>query len=89
MNLPVEIMSPFAQIGQIYCPNVYRELINENPSNQSSKLLFTNINIILFCLFLSFLCIFIFILTGQFLSYFPVVHIIILAIRHKYHPSSR
>ncbi|CAF4041410.1 unnamed protein product [Rotaria sp. Silwood2] len=42
MNIPIEKMSPFAQIAEIYCPNVYKELINQNLSNQSSNVFFTN-----------------------------------------------
>ncbi|CAF1458477.1 unnamed protein product [Rotaria sordida] len=85
MNLPIEIMSPFAQIAEIYCPNVYKELIDQNLSNQSSKYFFTNINIFLLCLFITFLCIFIFILIGHFLSYIRLIRMKLFTIQHKFH----
>ncbi|CAF0891400.1 unnamed protein product [Rotaria sordida] len=85
MNLPIEIMSPFAQIAEIYCPNVYKELIDQNLSNQSSKYFFTNINIFLLCLFITFLCIFIFILISHFLSYIRLIRMKLFTIQHKFH----
>jgi hypothetical protein len=83
MNIPIEIMSPFAQIAEIYCPNVSKQLIDENFSNHSSNFFFRNTNIFLFCLFLTFLCIFIFILIAQFLSPIRTIRMMIPAIRHK------
>ncbi|CAF1456268.1 unnamed protein product [Adineta steineri] len=85
MNIPIEIKSPFAQIAEIYCPNVYKQLMNENLSNNSSNFLLTNTNIILFCLCISFLCIFILILIGHFLSYISIFRKIMFAIRHKFY----
>jgi hypothetical protein len=83
MNIPIEIKSPFAQIAEIYCPNVYQQLINENLSNQSSNLLFMNTNIFFICLFISFLCIFILSLFGRFLSYIRVIEMLLFAIRRQ------
>ncbi len=62
MNIPIEIMSPFAQIANIYCPNVSKQLIG---SNRSLKFLFTNTYIFFICLFLTILCIGIFKLIAQ------------------------
>jgi hypothetical protein len=88
MNIPIEIMSPFAQIAEIYCPNVYKQLLDQNLSNYSSKYFFKNIDIFLICLFLTFLCIFIFILIAHFLSYIRIFTMIMSAIRRKFHISS-
>ncbi|CAF3782410.1 unnamed protein product [Rotaria sp. Silwood1] len=89
MNIPIEIMSPFAQIAELFCPNVYKELIiNQNISNQSSNIFLTNINIFLFCLFITFLCIFIFILISHFLTYIRFIKLILFKILYKFHKLS-
>jgi len=88
MNIPIEIMSPFAQIAEIYCPNVYKQLIDQNWSNHSSKFFFKNTDILLICLFLTFLSIFIFILIIHFLSFIRIFTMIMSAIRRKFHISS-
>jgi hypothetical protein len=88
MNLPVEHMSPFASIAQIYCPMVYEQLINRqdfiSKRNKTSKFLFANLNILLFCLCISLLSIFILLLAGTFFSYFTSIRVIILALQHKF-----
>jgi len=87
MNIPIEILSPFAQIAEIYCPNISKQLINENLSNHSSKYISININIFIICLFLTFLCIFILILIIQFLSYIRIIRMILFAILRKFYLS--
>ncbi|CAF0722385.1 unnamed protein product [Rotaria sp. Silwood1] len=88
MNLPVENLSPFARIAQIYCPKVYEQLIDRKESilkrTQTSKYLFTNLNIVLFCLSISFLCILILFLAGTFLSYLTSMRVVILELQHKF-----
>jgi hypothetical protein len=84
MNIPIEIMSPFAQIAQIYCPNVYKQLIDKNLSNHSSKFFFKNTYIFLICLLLTCLCTFIFIIIARFLSYIRTIRMVIYAIRRKF-----
>lgn len=84
MNIPIEINSPFAQIAEIYCPNIYKDLLNENISNQSLTYFFTNSNILLICLFLTFLCIFIFILFAHFLPSFRTIRMILTTIRRRF-----
>ncbi len=54
MTIPIEMMSPFAQIADVYCPNVSKYLIG---SNHSSKLFFTNTYLFFISLFLTSLCI--------------------------------
>ncbi|CAM2725054.1 unnamed protein product [Rotaria socialis] len=88
MNLPIEIMSPFAQIAETSCPNVYKDLIGPNISNHSSKFIFTNMNIFLFCLFITFLCIFLFILIGHVLSYTRFWRFVGFTKQHRFHKLS-
>jgi hypothetical protein len=83
MNIPIEIKSPFAQIAEIYCPNVYQQLITQNVST----FLFTNTNLVLFCLLISFLFIFIFMLLGYFLSYLRTIRMILFAILYRFYKS--
>ncbi|CAF1477671.1 unnamed protein product [Rotaria magnacalcarata] len=82
MNLAVECYSPFARIAQIYCPNIYEQLIDPKEfmltRTKTSKYLFTNLDILLFCLSISFLFILILLLAGSFLSYLPSMRIFIL-----------
>jgi hypothetical protein len=85
MNIPIENMSPFAQIAELYCPNVYKQLINNQ--TQSTKFLFTNTYLVLVCLFISFLCIFIFMLLTYLLSYIRTVRMTLFATRHKFYLS--
>ncbi|UJR22827.1 hypothetical protein I4U23_025857 [Adineta vaga] len=68
MNIPIENQSPFAQIAELFCPKVYKNLMNDNISKQSSKYLFTNIHIFFFSLCISFLCVFLLFLFTYFLS---------------------
>jgi hypothetical protein len=70
MNLPIENLSPFARIAQIYCPNVYEQL-----------------NILIFCLSISFVCILILLLAGTYLSHLTSIRTIILALQHKFNIS--
>ncbi len=91
MNLPIEKFSPFARIAQIYCPYVYEELIDRKEfllkRTKTSKYLFTNLNILLLCLSISFLCILILLLAGTFLSYLTSMRSIIVALQHKFNIS--
>jgi len=88
MNLPIENDSPFARIAQNFCPNVYEKLIDRNEDllkrNKTSKYIFTNLNIILFSLSISFLSILILLLIATFLSYLTSIRVIILALQHKF-----
>jgi len=88
MNIPIEIHSSFAQIAELYCPNIYQDLLNENISNQSSTYFLINTNIFFICLFLTFVGFFIFILFAHFLSSFRIITMIMSAIRRKFHISS-
>lgn len=90
MNLPIENSSPFARIAQIYCPNVYEQLINPKEfllkTTKTSKYYFsTNINILLLCLSISFLCILILLLTINFFSYLTSIHVFIFALLQKFY----
>jgi hypothetical protein len=88
MNLPIENLSPFAHIAQIFCPNVYEQLIDRKEfrlkKTQTSKYLFTNLNILLLCSSISLLCILILLLTGIILSYFTSIRLIILALQQQF-----
>ena len=69
MNMPIELLSPFAQIAHLYCPNVSRELIHSHISEHSAKFRLINANVYLICLFLTFVCIFLMILLTQIFVY--------------------
>jgi hypothetical protein len=85
MNLPIENRSPFARIAQIYCPNVYEQLIDRKEflikKTKTSKYLITNLNILLFCLSISIL---ILLLTGIFLTYLTSIRVVILSLQQKF-----
>ncbi len=91
MNLPIENLSPFARIAQIYCPNVYEQLIDRKEfllkRTKTSKYLITNLNILIFCLSISFVCILILLLAGTYLSHLTSIRTIILALQHKFNIS--
>lgn len=88
MNLPIEIKSPFARIAEIYCPNVYNDLIDPNSSYQSSTFSFTNANIFLLCMAITFLFIFIYLLVSNFLSYFRCLRMLTFRLPHRFHKST-
>ena len=83
MNLPIENLSPFARIAEIYCPNVYEQLIDRNEYRLKTSSLpiyvFTHFNIILLCL-----SILILLLAGTFLSYLIPIRIVLVALQHKF-----
>ena len=84
MNLLIENHSPFARIAELYCPNVYEQLIDRKEfrrkTNQTSKYLITNINILLFCLSISIL---ILLFTSICLTYLTSIRLVILALQQK------
>lgn len=88
MNLPIENFSPFARIAQIYCPNVYEQLIDRKEyhfkETNLSKYIFKNFNMILLCLSISFLSILILLLAGTFLSYLTSIRVLIFTLQHKF-----
>ncbi|CAF3827323.1 unnamed protein product [Adineta steineri] len=88
MNLPIENFSPFVRIAQIYCPFVYEQLIDQKEflleKTKTSKYFFTNFSILLFGLSISFLSIFLLLLTGSFLSYLTSIRLMLLALQHKF-----
>ncbi|CAF4270494.1 unnamed protein product [Adineta steineri] len=88
MNLPIENFSPFVRIAQIYCPFVYEQLVDQKEflleKTKTSKYFFTNFSILLFGLSISFLSIFLLLLTGSFLSYLTSIRLMLLAVQHKF-----
>ena len=83
MKLSIEYLSPFARIAQIYCPNVYEHLIEPNElelkQTNSTKYIFTYVNISVFCL-----CVLLLLLTGIFLLHLTSIRVIILSLQHKF-----
>jgi hypothetical protein len=84
MNLPIENLSPFARIAQIYCPNISEQLIDRKEEYQFKstnlpKYVFTNFYILLLCLGILIL-----LLIGTFLSYLIPIRMIIFSLQHKF-----
>ncbi|CAF0778614.1 unnamed protein product [Adineta ricciae] len=79
MNLPIEYLSPFARIAQVYCPHVYEHLIDyhEFQFKQSNSVFHRFRLYLLFCL-----CV-ILLLAGAFSSHFTSIRVVMLSLRHK------
>ena len=64
MNLPIQSMSPFAQLAQDYCPRVYAQLVDQ-PLSIS---FLTDTSVVLLCLSLAILASFLLLLVCHALS---------------------
>lgn len=85
MNFPIEIRSPFAQIADLFCPMISKDLIHSHISEYSSKFHLGQVNIYLIALFITFLCIFILMCISQLFFYVRTMGMITPTRRRKIH----